>query len=332
MGTNEETTTEDSDYEYEDPLTAESLTETARKYFEDITTEQEAEHENVSSLADPTDDDTDEDDDDSDASSPLESSSSSNPEDENFITLGDRKIAKDEVLALANFQQFLKSRPDIQRGLHDLMQGRANLVPKNEANYQDVPKQDFAKSRVPEDLDLDDPSIKAVWEEAQALRSVVAELRNQVGTHNEIISTQQQQNSKAFLVQAETDFAKEHDLNTDDLVKIKEVAGRLGILPNLLSPIDPLTGLPREVNPLAAIKQTFATAYSMMPEFETKRQSKIAQAQQADRQRKKKLSSLSGTSGSVPRSTTRKEPTNAQERRQAMIQDVAQSMFGNGKE
>src|SRR5688500_10075749 len=169
----------ESENSWQDPITAESLNETARKFYEEIADadavdEEESDSEDVSSLDDPSDDD-DIEDGDSDASSPSESPSS------NLIDLGDFKIAKEEVIALAQFQEFLKSRPDIQVGLRDLVNGKANLVPDNKANYGDVEKDGYSQKRVPENLDLDDPSIKALWDEAQELRSFVNEMRSQVG-------------------------------------------------------------------------------------------------------------------------------------------------------
>jgi hypothetical protein len=316
------------DYEIEDRLTGDSLELAAKNFFSDLEdTEEESDtgSEDESEELEPSDSPSVEAGDspegnegsaDEDASSPLESAL---PE---FFDFGeDGKLTQAEIRNLVAFQNFIRSNPDVADGIAKLVTGADPSAPVANPTASPIVTS-------PEGLDLEDPSVKALWEEHLALRTDLDRLRPMVESSTKALNVQQAEQAQSFIVRAQTAFAKEHDLTPEDVSRVQDVAARMNILPALMAPIDPVTGLPRKVDPLEALESSFKTAYAMMPEFETRRLAKIALRDQASKQKQKKLSSLAGSSGSVPKSNAQREPKNANERRNAMIAEVAASMFG----
>lgn len=251
-----------------------------------------------------------------------DSSSRSDSAPSDFLDFGDKgKFTRQEVENLIAFQQFVRNNPVVADGIAKLVSGAEPDAPI--ANPT-APKIDS----VPEGLDLDDPAIKALWEEHLAVRSRLDQLVPQIETATRQINLQQAEQAQTFLVRAKDSFQKEFDLTAEDMAKVTDTAARMNVLPALMNPIDPVTGLPRTVDPLQALDTSFRTAYSLMPEFESRRLAKVQAAEQASKNKKKKLSSLAGSSGSVPKSTMQREPKTASDRRTAMIAEVANAMFG----
>jgi hypothetical protein len=95
-----------------------------------------------------------------------------------------------------------------------------------------------------------------------------------------------------------------------------------------MAPIDPVSGLPRNVDPLKALEDAFDLAHWQIPRLRDKELAEVQSATRTSNKRKAKLSSLGGASGSVPRQQNT-VPTNKQERRQAMLAEMTQMLNGN---
>lgn len=261
---------------------------------------------------------------DDDDSSPL---SSPLPDSLDFGEKG--TYSRAEIENLLAFQAFVRDNPGVAQQIAAIVQGQPDTIANPNAPTTTATGKPYSQT-VPEGLDLDDPSVKALWDEHIATRTRLDQLQPMVESATQALNSQKAEQAGVFLNRARDAFAKEYDLTPEDVARVQTVAGNMNILPAMMSPIDPITGLPRVVDPLDAIASTFKTAYALMPEFEAKRQAKYNAVARTDQTRKKKLSSLAGSSGSVPKSQTPREPKTANERRNAMIQEVAATMFGVG--
>lgn len=247
-----------------------------------------------------------------------------------ILDFGDKgKVSRAEVENLLAFQAFVQANPAVAQQIAAVVEGADSDTIANPKAPTTTPDGKPYSEKVPEGLDLEDPAIAALWNEHLEVRRRLDSLQPQVDFATKTLNTQQAEQAGVFLSRVRDSFAKEHDLTPEDVARVQEIAGRMNILPALMAPIDPLTGLPRKVDPLSAIESAFKSAYAIMPEFEAKRLAKVNEQTRKDITKKKKLSSLAGSSGSVPKSQSQREPKNAVERRNAMIAEVAQSMFGN---
>jgi hypothetical protein len=90
-----------------------------------------------------------------------------------------------------------------------------------------------------------------------------------------------------------------------DVQRLSQVAARLGVLPQLMQGIDPITGAPARPDVLSAVERSLEIAYMMVPEYRQRELSKTATQQRDDNQKKKALAAIAGSSGSVARTTPR---------------------------
>lgn len=237
-------------------------------------------------------------------------------------------ISRDQAKALAEFDRFLADDPQLAELISGTIMGTHKVVPVAQDDTQ-TPPPPASPLAPPDDLDLDDPAIKLLWENLQAERSAREQQAEQIQRHEAQLQSTTAATVTSAITRAKTSYQTQHNLSDKDMTEIEEVAGRLNVVPSLMSPVDPTTGLPRKVDPLRALESAFELAHWQIPRL---REAQIAAFQStatADTKRKKKLSSLGGSSGN---STTRQPqavPTNPAERRQAMISEMATMLQGN---
>jgi hypothetical protein len=130
---------------------------------------------------------------------------------------------------------------------------------------------------------------------------------------------------------AKDSFAKQYSLSNDQINDIEQIAANMQILPALLSGVDPITRLPVKVDPLTALERALEIAYYSTPTYREAEYQRKQTLAKKDTSRKRKLNSLSGSSGSTPKRPAR-EPETEQDRRSAMINEIAQIMSGQSEE
>lgn len=240
-------------------------------------------------------------------------------------------IDREKARNLALFDAWLESNPDLAARLAGVAQGELDVVPlEGRGVPANTPTTTIPTTpaniadQVPDDIDLDDPVQRRIWNELQATRQQIAKQNEILQQHSQQITQSSQQTTAALVERITEDYREKNGLTPEEVVTIRKKAAL--IIPEFLNPIDISTGLPRKIDPVYAVEQALDTAKWSIPEFRNKALNEMAKAQIEDLRKKSKLTSLGGSSGSVPRNAT--APTSEHERRQAMIDAVAAEMSG----
>lgn len=254
------------------------------------------------------------------------------PDDDQVVQAEDpfEGLSKEQISAYKKFDELLKTRPDLEY----VIAQNLGLVPPSAPVTQPQPvAQDgpTAQRPAPPPLDLDDPSQRWLYERYMEQEQRLAQVTNAVIANNRQTATQQEQANTAILNRAFASFKQQHNIDDVEMNQVVNLAGRLNVLPSLLNPIDPMTGVPRKVDPLSAVEQALDIAYWQIPGLREKEVATIAANKKAAQARKQKAGALSGNSGSAPRRPA-PVPTDEIGRRRAMVETVAQMMSGTYSE
>jgi hypothetical protein len=123
-------------------------------------------------------------------------------------------------------------------------------------------------------------------------------------------------------------FAKAHTIDRQEVDKLSQIAARLGVLPQLMSGIDPITGAPTTPDPLKAFDRALEIAMLSVPEYRDREFRRSVQSQQDEAKKRKLLGAVGGTSGSVARVTTPPK-AGSPEARKAMLAEVGSMLQGD---
>lgn len=242
------------------------------------------------------------------------------------------EIDRGKARNLALFDAWLGANPLEAARLAGVAQGELDVVPLTGRGVPDasitgtIPTTpaNIAATNVPEDIDMDDPVQRRIWNELQETRQQIAQQNELLQRHQEQIDQTSRNTTEALVKRISEEYREKNGLSADDLSIIRRRAAQL--IPQFTNPIDPETGLPRQIDPVYAIEQSLDAAKWSIPEFRNRALESLAKDKLDDLRKKSKLTSLGGTSGSVPRKAT--TPSTDEERRQAMIREVAAEMSG----
>lgn len=195
--------------------------------------------------------------------------------------------------------------------------------PQQPQPYQPLPPQPQYQPQPqygpPPDLDLSDPVQQRLWYDLQSTRQQLEGFSQVVQQHEARLQEAQQAamanleaQTSSMLASVRTRFQQDHALNDQELQQVYDTAGRMGVLPQLMSPVDPISGMPRHVDKFRAVEQALEMAMWNIPEIRTKEQHRIASAQQQRTDAKARAASVGGSGGSSPR-----QPAAPQSREQA---------------
>lgn len=176
-------------------------------------------------------------------------------------------------------------------------------------------------------LDMTDPTTAAIYRHMEAQQRYLDSMSQRLQVHDSYLTQQQQEASNAYMARAREQFQSSYSVTPEQVSYLERVAANLGVLPSLLSGVDPTTGQYSPPDPISALNRAMEIAYWTVPEYREVELQRQASQSYEDRQRKSKLGGLSGSSGSVPRNPP--QPTNPQERREAMMTEVGQMMQGS---
>lgn len=222
-------------------------------------------------------------------------------------------LTKDQAKEYAEFAAFLEANPEY-----------AELAKKAFESTATPPAPE--PQPIPEELDLDDPTIKALWDRMQEQDSRLKTALDQIAALDTYATTQTAATTESLVNRGVASFQKQYNLSDAEVAEIRQAAARLEILPALMAPLDPITGQARKVDPLAAIETSLETAMYAIPSFRERAFKLQLEQKQAEDTRKRNLSKLGGSSGSVPRTTP--VPTTPQERQKAMIAELSEAIYG----
>lgn len=236
----------------------------------------------------------------------------------------DTSIDADTARRYLQFDAFLAENPDFVSALQGIADGTFQVVPVDQETQPTKTTPSTDSLSLPDDVDPDDPAVKFFLSQQAATQAQLTEALDKISSHESQITQQNAATTTSIINRATISFQKDHSLTNEQMEKIQTTAANLQILPALMSPVDPMSGMPRKVDPLAAVEQALETAYWQLPEFREQEIESRLKQQKDDTTRKGKLTALGGSSGSTPKMPN--APTNEQERRQAMIAEVAAHM------
>lgn len=268
-----------------------------------------------------------------------------------------RRVAHAEVEAWSQFDNLLRSDPRLGQLIYDYLHGGPTNVPSS-GGVGVTPGQSEG-SRVPstpgwgspatpppalnpqpvnqqqQQIDpalLEDPAVNFLWNQIQQQNSLLDNYRGEIQRLSSITSSRVEADAKTVMEQAVSEFKESYGITDDNVVNnVKLAAARLDVMHSILNRgIDPITGLPTDPNPLNAVKRAMEVAAYSIPEVREQVIAAQLSQQQSDFQRKQRLNAVGGSTRPLPRNTP--APTSPQDIRNAMVQEVAAAMNGNGQE
>jgi hypothetical protein len=227
-------------------------------------------------------------------------------------------IEKERIAAYYRFEQELQTNPAFRDYLSRFPQAQSEAL----APASTTPSEPEAPP-----LDLDDPNIKYLYEQNQALLSRLEQIATTSQTTQEAIFAQQREATANIVERAVGSFQKEHGLSDNEILKVRQIAGNNQWVPIYQSGTDPVTGLPTDKNPYNAVERSLELAMAFVPELQNKKVEAKVEEARGNTTRKKKLAGIGGNSGSVPRAVPK--PQTREDYRTAMVKEVAELFRGN---
>jgi hypothetical protein len=232
-------------------------------------------------------------------------------------------LTRGQAKSYKQFEAILSGDPELYKLLEERIHNPPAGAPSTHAPAGGAPA-------LPEidESDLEDPTIKALYDAAQQQRESLAAAEQRIRELSDVTFNREAEEVTHILNVKKEEFATTHHLTPDEMDRVAAVAGRLNVVPGLLQGIDPLTGATAPRDRGQAFARAFEIAYYFDPTFR-EREIETAVADRAkSTRRKQKLAGISGSSGSVPKGVP---IVNAQDRRAAMIAEVA-GMMGQSTE
>ena len=196
----------------------------------------------------------------------------------------------------------------------------------------------------PPDLDMTDPAVKQLWDQhlatQQNQQAIVAQTNQAIAELNSRIEQQQQMfaqrtrsENDQLVDRVRQSFAKQHELDDTEALRIENVAANLGVMAHLIQGRDPITGQAAPGDPASLVERAFEIAYAADPISQERHRQSVLASEQAkvrtDQERRRKLAGVAG--GSAAQSRTPTAPTTAEGRREAMIAELGTHMYGQGE-
>src|SRR5262245_11617165 len=147
---------------------------------------------------------------------------------EDFVELDGQRYARSQLNAAAQFQQHLAGDPQLQRLITDYLTGASIAQTPQTPQSRTIPSEPDTPAGPPADLDLDDPSVRALYALVQQQSDQLAQLQQGLRTTFDASMNQQRQQIDAQWRTASAAFGKDHDLEQTDVEKLGEIAARLG--------------------------------------------------------------------------------------------------------
>jgi hypothetical protein len=252
---------------------------------------------------------------------PGESEPATSPPPSDTWEVDGRTLTKDQAETFLRFEQFLEENPNVADAIQRAVQ--ETQTPAQQPAVAESPAPS-TPPEPPEELDLSDPVVKTLWDTHQATLQQIAQLQELITRHDVQLTTQTEATSAALVERAVSSYKKERNLNDDQMNKVRQIAASMNIVDSLVQTVDPITGILSKPNPLAAVEKALDIAYWSIPEFREQEITRQFNERVAEDEKKRKLSSLGGSSGSTPREQP--TPVTKEDIKKAMTREVAEHM------
>lgn len=253
-----------------------------------------------------------------------ETPSDDEPSDE-FVTINGQQHPRADIQRLLEFDQFLRSNAEVAGRVAEAVKPR----PTGESSVSQTPTpeadkvEEFTPPEAPEGIDLEDPRDKLLWD------THVSSLKNSWENRQELLKVQKtfaQEQQERFNRQAAIDMETALSrfrgdfkaLNDDDIATIRQEAGV--VLPGIIQQMGH--------NPEALYRAMEIAGYANA-DLRTRMNSEEPPhktARQRSETRKRKLSSISGSPASAPKTESRPVYRNDRD----MVQQFADALAQEG--
>ena len=233
-----------------------------------------------------------------------------------YIQLGDVRVPQEEAERVAKFWDWMNTNPDEAMKFVGYMTGEYQLIPHG----QQAPAQQQAPVQQQQPAEpVEDP-----YEDWDLLPDSVQERLKKVDQLEGYLAQQQQTQQHALAQQnqkhvetAQAQFATAYDLSNEEVHRLATEAARLNIVPALLQE----TG-----DPIRAVERALEIVYLQSENGREREFNKRVAATESDAARKRKMASVGGSAGSVPRQDSDAVPGDAAGRRSAMVNEIAAAL------
>ena len=233
-----------------------------------------------------------------------------------YIQLGDVRVPQEEAERVAKFWDWMNTNPDEAMKFVGYMTGEYQLIPHGQqapAQQQAPVQQQQPAEPVEdpyEDWDLLPDSVQARLKKVDQLEGYLAQ---QQQTQQHALAQQNQKHVET----AQAQFATAYDLSNEEVHRMATEAARLNIVPALLQE----TG-----DPIRAVERALEIVYLQSENGREREFNKRVAATESDAARKRKMASVGGSAGSVPRQDSDAVPGDAAGRRSAMVNEIAAAL------
>lgn len=239
------------------------------------------------------------------------------PAQEDFVEFDGRRLSRQEAKALVEFYEWANQNPQAMAGVNGYLSGQYDLVPRGQQPQQ-TPEQRAAeeeRQRLSQEAwdDLD-PIVRERLAEVDQIRQELAYFRQQ---HQDAALA----DARAQLQVGVDRFNDRFKLSEEELKSLQDETGALGILPSLIHK--------HNGDKIAAVEEALETTYWRSEEFRMREFQRQQQQERKTKDRTTKASKLAGSSGSVPRETQSSSPATREEKKEAMIAEIASAMGKN---
>jgi vacuolar-type H+-ATPase subunit I/STV1 len=225
------------------------------------------------------------------------------PAEPETVRVGEREMSIQDAQALVEFSDWVRANPEKAVAIDAYLRGQAEFRPV-EVEPQ-APAQPPLSEETLEDLD---PAVRQRLETVDVLQQRLDALQAQ--------QTQANQAQFQAAVQRGADNIKDKYALTDEEVQELQVIGAgMNVLPGIAQ---------QRGDYVSAVEETLELAYWQTEKFRDAAVARYSAEQAEAEKRKRKASSISGGSGSVPRGP--KAPSTKEDRREAMVQAITQAM------
>ena len=234
-----------------------------------------------------------------------------------YIQLGDVKIPQGEAERVAQFWDWMNQNPDEALQFVGYMTGEYELHPRGQAPVQQPVGAAAAPAAAPETVE--DP-----YEDWDLLPDSVQERLKKVDQMESYLAKQQEyerqvahRQNQSSVETAQAQFANAYDLNGMEVARLADEAARLNIVPALVQE----TG-----DPVRAVERALEIVYLQSDQGRDREFNRRLEQTEVEREKQRKMASVGGTAGSVPRHEPDAVPSNATERRSAMVNEIAAAL------
>ena len=237
-----------------------------------------------------------------------------------FIQLGNVKIPQAEAERVAQFWDWMNQNPDEALQFVGFMTGEYELHPRGQ-----VPVQQTTGAAAPAPAPAPAPeTAEDPYEDWDLLPDSVQERLKKVDQMEAYLGRQQEHDrqvahrqNQSAVETAQAQFANTYDLNGVEVARLADEAARLNIVPALVQE----TG-----DPVRAVERALEIVYLQSDQGRDREFSRRTEQAEVEREKQRKMASVGGTAGAVPRQEPDAVPSNATERRSAMVNEIAAAL------